>query len=72
MTTDGRTYSVYYKRSVKELNVLKSQKLNRLAALERKIGLSYTDMQEIRRLNEQVRVISVVIAQKQNQMRFDL
>lgn len=56
--------SAYMKRSSKELLVLRSQKANRLASLERKRGWSYHDMLEMRTLTFHISNIDVVLASR--------
>jgi hypothetical protein len=59
--------SEYMKRSSSDLRTLRSQKVNRLASLERKRGWSYHDMLEMRTLKFHISNIDAVLAARDAQ-----
>lgn len=59
--------SVYMKRTTNDLRTLRSQKKNRLAALERKSGWSYHDMLEMRTLKFHIDNIDAVLRSRDAQ-----
>jgi len=56
----------YFKMTTLQLRTLRSQKMNRIASLERK-QLGYFDQIEIRKLRGHLRLINAVLASRDSQ-----
>jgi len=56
----------YHTRTTYDLNVLRSQKYNRLARLRKDVQ-TYTVLKEVRRLNEQIGWIEAVLQSRADQ-----
>lgn len=62
--------SVYFKKSTKDLARLKSQKYLRVLAL-RKQQYSYFNIQELRKLEQQIKWIEAVLESRKQQTSFE-
>jgi len=56
----------YHTRTTFDLNVLRSQKYNRLAKIRKEVQ-TYTVMKEVRKLNEQIEWIDAVLQSRRDQ-----
>ncbi len=61
----------YWSRTTFDLSVLRSKKYNRLSALRRQ-PQTYLNIQEIKKLNEQINQIDAVLDARRLQTRLDI